>query len=57
MQQVQEEDLGIREVIVVGFGVGYRLKSGEESRVVQLALGAHVPVRAVALRQALMSDW
>ena len=49
MQQVQGEDLGIREVVVVGAGEGCRVgggESGEASRVVQLAFGAHVHVRA-----------
>ena len=41
--------MGIREVLVVGSGEGCRVgggESGEASRVVQLAFGAHVHVRA-----------
>ena len=48
VQQVQGEDLGIREVVVVGAGGGYRVgggESGEACRIVQLAFGMHVHVR------------
>ena len=41
--------MGIREVVVVGAGKGYRVgggESGEACRVVQLAFGAHVHLRA-----------
>lgn len=49
VQRVPGEDLGVRVVVVVGAGERYRVgggESGEESRIVQLAFGAHDSVRA-----------
>ena len=57
VQQMQEEDLGIREAVVVGAGEGYRVESGGERGLHSWPSALMSPYAPVALRQASMSDW